>query len=151
MYDDVADERRTAGRFDRVPPDRDHPTGLVHHLRRRDGPVLRPVGEARAEPELGIVLHRALTAVFFAAAGFGSSTGSRDSRCRSRAAETRPENSGCGLVGRDRSSGCAWVATKYGCTDRSSSMNSTSSWSGERPLNTRPAVSSLFWYALFTS
>src|SRR3984885_16187496 len=31
---------------------------------------------------------------------------------RSRAAATRPANSGWARVGRDRNSGCAWVATK---------------------------------------
>jgi CTP synthase len=46
------------------------------------------------------------------------------------------------LVGRDRNSGCAWVATKNGCTSRGSSMNSTSLLSGDRPENTRPADSS---------
>src|SRR5688572_25495726 len=42
------------------------------------------------------------------------STGSRVASLRSSAASTRPMKSGCGLVGRDLSSGCAWVATKYG-------------------------------------
>src|SRR5215212_4857196 len=41
-----------------------------------------------------------------------SSTGSRVASLRSSAASTRPTKSGCGRVGRDLSSGCAWVATK---------------------------------------
>ena len=40
-----------------------------------------------------------------------SSIGKRSSRCRSMAAPTRPANSGCGRVGRERSSGCACVET----------------------------------------
>ena len=40
-----------------------------------------------------------------------SSIGKRSSRCRSMAAPTRPANNGCGRVGRERSSGCAWVET----------------------------------------
>ena len=40
-----------------------------------------------------------------------SSMGNRSSFCRSIAAPTRPAKSGCGRVGRERSSGCAWVAT----------------------------------------
>src|ERR1700691_5255756 len=59
-----------------------------------------------------------------------------------RAAAIRPENSGCGRVGRDRNSGWAWVATKNGWTSRGNSMNSTSRPSGDRPENTSPASSS---------
>ena len=44
-----------------------------------------------------------------------TSTGSRADSLRSSAAATRPTNSGCGSVGRDLSSGWAWVATKNGC------------------------------------
>ena len=40
-----------------------------------------------------------------------SSIGKRSAFCRSMAAPTRPANSGCGRVGRERSSGCAWVET----------------------------------------
>ena len=38
-------------------------------------------------------------------------SGTARTRCRSIAAPTRPANSGCGRVGRERSSGWAWVAT----------------------------------------
>src|SRR5215469_9403264 len=61
---------------------------------------------------------------------------------RSIAAEISPLNSGCGLVGRDRNSGCACVATKYGCTSTGSSTNSTSRPSGDIPEQTKPASSS---------
>src|SRR5690606_20413169 len=47
-------------------------------------------------------------------AGVGAhtpSTGSRISSLRRSAAATNPENRGCGRVGRERSSGWAWVAT----------------------------------------
>ena len=40
-----------------------------------------------------------------------SSIGIRSSLCRSIAAPISPANSGCGRVGRERSSGWAWVAT----------------------------------------
>src|SRR3954447_11292566 len=40
------------------------------------------------------------------------STGSRVATLRSSAASTRPTKRGCGLVGRDFSSGCACVATQ---------------------------------------
>ena len=40
-----------------------------------------------------------------------SSIGNRSSFCRSMAAPTSPANRGCGRVGRERSSGWAWVAT----------------------------------------
>src|SRR5215216_4725628 len=82
---------------------------------------------------------------------WSSSTGSRVASLRSSAASTRPTKSGCGLVGRDLSSGCAWVATKYGWISLGNSMNSTSLVSGEVPLITRPASSSRSRYALFTS
>ena len=42
---------------------------------------------------------------------FDSSIGNRSAFWRSIAAPIRPANSGCGRVGRDRSSGCAWVET----------------------------------------
>src|SRR6185437_9310700 len=38
----------------------------------------------------------------------------RAARECSSAAATRPLKSGCGRVGRDRNSGCAWVATRNG-------------------------------------
>src|SRR5215472_17072261 len=63
-------------------------------------------------------------------------------RARSRAAAMRPANSGRGLVGRDRNSGCAWVATKKGCSSGRISTNSTSRPSGERPEQISPAASS---------
>src|SRR5215472_15302215 len=61
---------------------------------------------------------------------------------RSIAAAISPLNNGCGLVGRDRNSGCACVATKYGCTSTGSSTNSTSRPSGDIPEQTKPASSS---------
>src|SRR5207245_7030756 len=68
---------------------------------------------------------------------------------RARAAAISPLNSGCGRVGRDRNSGCAWVPTKKGCS--ASSANSTRCRSGERPEKTRPACSSTLRYELLTS
>src|SRR5215472_18233390 len=62
---------------------------------------------------------------------------------RSSAAAIRPLNSGCGLVGRDRNSGCAWVAAKNGCSDSGISTNSTSRPSGDRPEQISPAASSV--------
>ncbi len=66
---------------------------------------------------------------------------SRVSSWRASAAATSPANSGCGRVGRERNSGCAWVPTKYGWTSRGSSTNSTSRPSGEVPEKTTPAAS----------
>jgi hypothetical protein len=138
MYDDIAYERLAARRVYGVPAYRDHPAGLVHDLGRGDRPVFGLVGETGAEPQLGMVRHRVLTGVFLAAATFGSSTGSRDfalpvQRRRDQAGEQRVR------LGRSRAQLRVRLGGhEYGCTDRSSSMNSTSSWSGDRPLNTRP-------------
>src|ERR1700745_4122276 len=65
---------------------------------------------------------------------------------RARAAAISPVNSGCGRVGRERNSGCAWVPTKKGCS--LSSANSTRCRSGESPEKIRPACSSTARYEL---
>jgi hypothetical protein len=57
------------------------------------------------------------------------------------AAATSPENSGWGRLGRERSSGCACVATKNGCSG--SSRNSTSSPSGDVPDQRIPRLGEL--------
>ena len=61
---------------------------------------------ARARPALG-----AGTSSSASMRRSSSSMGNRSSFCRSMAAPTSPAKSGCGRVGRERSSGCAWVAT----------------------------------------
>src|SRR6266545_7215699 len=82
-----------------------------------------------------------------------ASMGSRGARpsARSRAAATNAANRGCGRSGRLLNSGCAWVATKNGCSERSSSTNSTSRSSGDVPEHTTPASSSGRRYLLLSS
>src|SRR4030095_3727390 len=58
----------------------------------------------------------------------------------SRAAFTKPANSGCGSHGRARNSGWTWPATKYGCS--ASSMISTSCFSAHSPDTRSPCFSS---------
>ena len=91
---------RDGGRARSGPDHPDHPAQRHRH----PGPdAPRPRLSARSLPELASQssLRRSPD----------SSIGNRSSFCRSIAAPTRPANSGCGRVGRDRSSGCAWVAT----------------------------------------
>ncbi len=66
----------------------------------------RDRGPRRARPDYG-----AGTSSSASMRRSSSSMGNRSSRCRSIAAPTSPAKSGCGRVGRERSSGCAWVAT----------------------------------------
>src|SRR5256886_847231 len=80
-----------------------------------------------------------------------SSTGSRSASAYASAAPTNAANNGCGRVGRLLSSGCAWVATKNGCSSRSSSTNSTNRPSGEVPEIRSPALVRASRYALLTS
>src|ERR1700733_10421897 len=90
-------------------------------LRRLDWPVLDRVFDG--------VFHQAVATARVVP---GTASAPRD---LARAAAIRPENSGCGRVGRDRNSGWAWVATKNGGGSRGRSMNSTSRPSGDRPEN----------------
>src|SRR5690625_176125 len=139
-------ERRAVGRLHRVQCQRQERVPVL--LRRRThGPALGPVGQSlpgieqvAGQPRMGRAIGHPRTCT---SGTTYSSTGNRNSRCRSIAAVTSPANNGCARVGRDNSSGCACVATKKGCTSAGSSMNSTSEPSGEVPEMTSPAVSSL--------
>ena len=69
------------------------------------------------------------------------STGSRSAAVVvQRGARRTPRNSGCGRVGREVNSGCAWVPTKNGCSSRGSSTYSTSRPSGDVPEHDQPGL-----------
>src|SRR5580658_69569 len=87
-------------------------------------------------PVLGLVLDDHAVAAARAPARLLAEARALD---RASAAAIRPSNSGCGRVGRDRNSGCAWVPTKNGWLG--SSANSTRCPSGESPEKTSPASS----------
>ena len=129
VVDDLAGDRLAVRQLDLVAADvPDH--AVVHRL-------------AGPHPQRGLLVGdlRRLLPRHAVAAGTGCRLPAT-TPWRASAAATRPANSGCARVGRDRNSGCAWVATKYGCTSRGSSTYSTRRPSGEVPEKTRPACSS---------
>src|SRR5215475_11355414 len=101
----------------------------------------------------GVGVRRRLLAGGHAAPTFAFSTltGNRPASEYASAAATRPSNNGWDRVGRLFNSGCACVATKYGCRPRSSSMNSTRCPSGDCPEKCSPASERRSRYALLTS
>ena len=102
-----AEALTAVGRGQGVGADRDQPVVTVQVLGGRDGPRLGGVTqlEGRHGPTLPAEAQSS------SLRRSSSSIGNRSSFWRSIAAPTRPLNSGCGRVGRERSSGCAWVAT----------------------------------------
>src|SRR5215471_8933963 len=153
----LADEQHLAGVVER---DDGHGAGMLHDVpwchipighadligpQHHEGaprpprPALyRPVPPAVTEPRFGQFHGHALAAARCALAAGAVRT---ILEC-SRAAATSPVNSGCGRVGRERNSGCAWVATRYGWISRGNSTNSTKRPSGDSPEHCRPACSS---------
>src|SRR5215470_11371951 len=131
------------GHPDQISPDADH-GAAGELLAAQDRPAISHVRKP-----LRLRLAHALATERPAAAVTGCSAGL--TRDRSIAAAISPLNSGCGLVGLDRNSGWAWVATKNGCTARGSSTNSTRRPSGDMPEQTRPAASRAGRYELLTS
>ena len=91
------------------------PGGWIRSARSVDHPAVAGTGRSVGRPATPRARRRARATRSVLVVGSRrrpvSSIGNRSSFCRSIAAPTRPANSGCGRVGRERSSGCAWVAT----------------------------------------
>src|SRR5260370_11126041 len=143
VLDDVAIGPLPVGHLHGIPPDRDDAAGS-EHLGGHRGPVLHgirqpgaAIGGTRSVAAHALAIERA------AAAAEATDAAADFDLDRSSAAAITPWNNGCGLVGRDRNSGCAWVATKNGCSDSGISTNSTSRPSGESPEQISPAASSV--------
>src|SRR5271166_429299 len=141
MFDNLSGDELAVGQLDHVSAHaHDVPADTDRRLTNRPATrFVADIGHAQA-----LATGRPLPAATASAVAAGNA------RLRSRAAATSPLNSGCGLVGLDSNSGCACVATKYGCTLRGSSTNSTRRPSGDNPEQRSPASSSLSRYALFT-
>ena len=106
-----------AGRRDQVAAHRERRGAVPDPLHLVHRPGLGPVDDHRPRHRPGRLAHGATGSMWSAsgprcgAAARDSSIGNRSSRCRVDGRPTSPANSGCGRVGRERSSGCAWVAT----------------------------------------
>src|SRR5262245_13658513 len=115
MANHIALDEPAVGHPHRVGHDRDEPSSAPDS-RCDDRPLLRSVtyvGPHRMR-RCTVAGIRVAFGTHMDGATAGAATGddATAARRRSRAALTKPTNSGWGRVGRDRSSGCAWVATK---------------------------------------
>ena len=101
VFDDLAHRDRAVAHPDLVAPDRDHPAtedrfGLDDLVAERVGHCTTDISGSSSGS--------------ISASGWGISTGSRSAALYSSAAPMNDRNIGCARVGRDFSSGCAWVA-----------------------------------------